>query len=53
MSWLFCCGSSDAQKQKEKNNTFDLSKPIMLPAKAGGGFISEDGLDELSGKPSA
>ena len=33
MSWLFCCGSSEAHKLQEKSQTLDLSKPMLLEAK--------------------
>lgn len=48
MSWLFCCGGSEAQKHHEKQGTFDLSKPIMAPPE----ISNCDGLNELSGNPS-
>jgi hypothetical protein len=49
MSWLFCCGGSEAQKNQEKHGTFDLSKPIMAPVD----ISNQDGFSELSGNLNA
>lgn len=51
MSWLFCCGKSDAEKDKEKRQTIDLSRPLMQ-MQSFTSSLAQDGLDGLSGEKS-
>ena len=48
MNWFFCCGD-ESHKTKEKNQTVDLSKPIMQELK----INDASELEGLSGKLSA
>ena len=47
MSWLFCCGGSQSQKQKELQATIDLSAPIKNQVGISNGLNND--LDDLAG----
>ncbi len=45
MSWLFCCGGSEASRHHEVSKTLDLSGPVKIEGTSGVGNC--EGVEEL------